>query len=318
MVSPGYVVGFFQLTPYYKTNDLLSFDHFDLGVGGLNTKIFSILSAVTAGGHKSDKHSSWFRVESLSPQSLGDDPKPLIAEIDGGKFGSAFGRYDVASNRDLDPVSPDHVLTRKGFLLLCIPSSSTVGFLVSEADGTATHIPAVFRYLNDELKHDSLTLRVQYDVADLHAWKNYLEDEDTWVRALRLSKPNPHGDGTTLAGDGVSGAKVEVDLNKDSQLEKEVRKKAKRAIRTGEAGVTSLATGHLFEDDAFESTSFVTTKDGKDRTLNVSRPKLPRFVYRLDGEERPEIHDLLTQSRSVVAQLIDDLGVDLPRDTWPL
>lgn len=123
--------------------------------------------------------------------------------------------------------------------------------MIAETQGVASHVTRVLVYLNKKLTELGLRLRLERDTVDAVAWDNLLNDDETQIASVRLTKPNQSGDGTGLGGRGVRSAKVELALESGSSLEKRIAKESKKSIRQGHPTFVSLVTDGKFEDDDF-------------------------------------------------------------------
>lgn len=318
MPNYGFTVNIFRLFQRNKPADPLPFDVEHFGNGRTLPEFFhdELLSLHGSSGHDDDQLSTWFTINEFENERRGSDPLPLMIEVDGGSYGKQYGRYDVTAGTKLDSITTDQALTREGYVFFVLDESASVGIIIAEAEGVATHLRQVASYLNARLKTIGLNMRIDREATDVYAWDSYIADPDTWTESIRFTKPNPAGDGTGLGGRGMKAAKLELDFIEGSRLEKEVSKEAKRAAKTKNVTFVSVATNGAFDDSDFGEASVTLAKDSRRRTLRITRD-YPRFIYEIDSDSRPDRTALLTASRSVCADLANALSLDIGTGQWP-
>lgn len=310
MTSYGYKVLELSLTPH-RSMERKSFTEPD--PDGLHSAILAAAKGQVSIGQLDEKRTVYNRFDDVKHSNWG-----ILINSSGGFYGEYGELVDVEQDADRRVISPTDAVLRESRVLLLVPPYGDTGLVVSEVRGRSHQTAGVIKSLNASLEGDGIRLRVLSDVADEHAWNQYLEDEAVGVTSVELVQKRQAADRTNFTNENVKSANLRIDLEDGTEPKRRISA-ALRALKNTThtrpklAGMIGLLN---YSDEDFDEEFITTVVDGKKRKINVTSG-WPSFTYALEADGRLNDQSFIDSVSDVAASTFKALNVDLAANWRP-
>lgn len=322
MATFGIKLAVLEITPQRQPDNSFELDDAVFGPGGALARIDEALTAARRRGDDDQRASTYSEIVSTAQQGCGVQ---VVARH--GAYGTRRETVDRRNGSNGPTLSKDEAVLQESRLVFIVPDTGTRAVVVSEVRGRSHATKSVIKQLAHGLRPLGVVPRLRSEVADGIAWSKFLESEDSGIVGVELTNKTRYEDGVRLVdGDGVETVDLRLTIDPDSgtatgvlhALRDRYLAKKSNHERINLARVVGV-TGYRESDDEdrrFDDERVIVVENGRQRTINISR-ELPSFVYPINTDDVPTDEEFQEEARPIVAELFEDLEIELPQGWWP-